>query len=162
MQEVSDGPAWLATHMGYRLVADCTLDDCVDVGEQFDAILLPGGMPGAERLRDCAALQAAALAQRERGALVGAICAAPAVALAEWGILTADTPATAHPAFSDHLPNASQASTRVVCTGDGVITSRGPGTAFEFALAVVEELCGAEVAADVAVPMVLHDSWRAR
>ena len=53
MQEVSDGPAWLATHMGYRLVADCTLDDCVDAGEQFDAILLPGGMPGAERLRDC-------------------------------------------------------------------------------------------------------------
>lgn len=61
-------------------------------------------MPGAERLRDCAALKAITQKQAARKALYGAICAAPAVALHSWGLLDGKT-ATAHPAFSDKLPN---------------------------------------------------------
>lgn len=63
---------------------------------------------------------------------------------------------------SDKLPDPSAQASRVV-REPGLLTSRGPGTAFEFALAAVEELCGADVADEIAGPMVLHEgyeSWR--
>lgn len=61
-------------------------------------------MPGAERLRDSLALKDITQKQAARNALYGAICAAPAVALHSWGLLDGRV-STAHPAFSDKLPN---------------------------------------------------------
>lgn len=61
-------------------------------------------MPGAERLRDSAPLKEITQKQAARTALYGAICAAPAVALKSWGVLD-DRVYTAHPAFSDKLPD---------------------------------------------------------
>eukprot|EP00793_Prasinoderma_coloniale_P002554 PRCOL_00002036-RA len=159
---VEDGRLQVECARRTRLVADAGLADALAAGAQYDAVLLPGGMPGAERLRDSDTLREAVCAQNERGALVGAICAAPQVALASWGVITEDTKATAHPAFSDKLPDPSAQASRVV-REPGLLTSRGPGTAFEFALAAVEELCGADVADEIAGPMVLHEgyeSWR--
>mmetsp|Transcript_4537 Transcript_4537/g.8462 ORF Transcript_4537/g.8462 Transcript_4537/m.8462 type:complete len:230 (-) Transcript_4537:525-1214(-) len=132
-----------------KFVADCFVKDCED-GE-FDMVALPGGMPGAERLRDCASLQTILKKQADAKKAYAAMCASPAVVLSPQGLLNG-VAATAHPAFSDKIEGDS-VSGRVVIDGN-VITSRGPGTAFEFALAMVEYLYDKEKAKEVAGPMV--------
>lgn len=140
-----------ASH-GVRLTADCALEDCRD--GSFDAIILPGGLPGAEHLRDSALLRDLLLAQDARGAVVAAICASPALVLQHHDLIR-DRRATCFPSLMDRLPAASRSAERVVNTGN-LITSRGPGTALEFALVLVKVLCGQgkrdEVASALLVP----------
>jgi 4-methyl-5(b-hydroxyethyl)-thiazole monophosphate biosynthesis len=135
---------------GTRLVADALLTDCQD--QAFDLIALPGGLPGAERLRDDAALTRMLQRHQSQGNLFGAICAAPVLILHTHGLLEG-LRATAHPGFSDRLPDQSRVAERVVVDGS-VVTSRGAGTAVEFALALVDRLYGPEKAAQVAAAMV--------
>mmetsp|Transcript_40014 Transcript_40014/g.127978 ORF Transcript_40014/g.127978 Transcript_40014/m.127978 type:complete len:306 (-) Transcript_40014:238-1155(-) len=137
---------------GVQLVADCLIGDCA--GKEFNLVALPGGMPGAERIRDCAVLEDIVKLQSSSGRLVGAICATPAVALQPWGLLE-DKAATAHPAFSSAIGGSSA---RVVVDGN-LVTSRGPGTAFEFALELVRLLVGEETRDEVAGPMVMWEGW---
>ena len=134
-----------------RIEADALIDDVM--AQDFDLIVLPGGMPGAQALADSDKLIDKLHAQRDRGRLYGAICAAPAVALAPHGLLEGIA-ATGHPTFTDALPDKSRMEERVVRDGQ-CLTSRGPGTALEFALALVEALCGREKRDEVAAPMVL-------
>jgi len=136
---------------GVKIVADKLIGECLD--DTFDMIALPGGIPGAENLRDSADLIAILKQQAVGGGFFGAICASPAVVLQTHGLLE-NRLATSHPDFSDQLtPNASIES-RVVVDGN-CITSRGPGTAIEFALKLVEMLYGPEKAKEVGGPMVL-------
>eukprot|EP00897_Mesotaenium_endlicherianum_P009564 jgi/Mesen1/8636/ME000050S08048 len=138
-----------------KLVADKVIEKCAD--QVFDLIVLPGGMPGAERLRDCEVLQQITTHHAREGRPYAAICAAPAVALLPWGLL-GGLLATAHPAFVNKLPEKSAAEERVVT--DGMLTtSRGPGTAFELALALVERLYGVHRAHEVAAPMDARGMW---
>lgn len=116
-----------------------------------------GGMPGAERLRDSPALMSLLHSQADSGKLYAAICATPAVALEPNGFLKGKR-ATAHPAFSGQLSNQEAVNERVVVDGK-LVTSRGPGTAFDFALALVKALYGEEKAREVAGPMVLPEGW---
>lgn len=161
------GRLGVACSRGVLLTADAPIDAALGAVSPFDLIALPGGMPGAERLAGSAALAAALEAQRAAGRHVAAICAAPAVVLEAQGLLPAGQPATAHPAFSGKLANQASVSERVaVAAGGGggdkgglVITSRGPGTAFEFALALVALLYGEEKAREVAGPMVMYAGW---
>jgi 4-methyl-5(b-hydroxyethyl)-thiazole monophosphate biosynthesis len=138
------------------LVADARIADAA--AGVYDAVALPGGMPGAERLRDSAPLAALVAAQRDSGRLTAAICATPAVFLEPAGVIRGAR-ATAHPAFSDRLSNQSAVEQRVVVDG-GLVTSRGPGTAFEFALELVSQLFGPEKAREVAAPMVMPDGLK--
>ena len=137
---------------GVRIVADARIDECAD--ESFDLIALPGGMPGAERLRDSKALAALLRRQKNDEKPYAAICAAPAVALEPHGLLEGRK-ATAHPGFVDQLQDSSAAESRVVADGI-VVTSRAPGTAIEFALALVVLLFGKEKAEEVAGPMLVE------
>jgi len=136
---------------GVKIVADARIEDCTD--RVFDLIALPGGMPGAERLRDSAPLAALLQKQKEVGMPYAAICAAPAVALQPHGLLDGRK-ATAHPGFVDRLADAAAAENRVVTDGT-VVTSRAPGTAIEFALALVALLFGQEKVDEVAAPMLV-------
>ena len=136
---------------GVKLVADRLIADCVD--EQYDLIALPGGMPGAEHLRDSKELEAILKRQKEDGRLFGAICAAPAVVPQHHGLL-AQRRATCHPSFVQHLENTDLVESRVAVDGT-CVTSRGPGTALEFALKLVELLYGEEKAKEVAATMVV-------
>lgn len=120
----------------------------------FDLIVLPGGMPGAEHLRDTPALIAQLQAQDARGALFAAICAAPGVVLGTHGLIGARK-ATAYPGFEGLLPAGSFVDQRVVRDGH-LLTSRGPGTALEFALALVEALGHADKAAQLASGMLVR------
>ena len=135
---------------GVKLVADCLIEDCAQ--ESFDLVVLPGGMPGAEHLRDSDCLRDILNRQAGKGGLLGAICAAPAVVLAHHGLLEGRR-ATAHPAFIKELRSDKASADRVVVDGN-CVTSRGPGTALTFALSLVELLFGKEKRDAVAAPMV--------
>ncbi|KZY20601.1 MULTISPECIES: DJ-1 family glyoxalase III [unclassified Alcanivorax] len=87
---------------GTRIRADALIDDVM--AQDFDLIVLPGGMPGAKALADSKKLIDKLHGQRDSGRLYGAICAAPAVALAPHGLLDG-VAATGHPAFTDALPD---------------------------------------------------------
>lgn len=132
---------------GITLNVDASLQDVMSLGTRFDAVVLPGGMPGAARLRDSDVVRDFVLTQGAQGAIMAAICAAP-IALAQFGILQGRQ-ATCFPGFESQLGGACVVTDRAVVVDDGVMTSRGPGTAMEFSLALVARLVGPDVAADL-------------
>ncbi|XP_073134276.1 protein DJ-1 homolog A-like [Henckelia pumila] len=136
---------------GVKIVADALISDCHDTA--FDLISLPGGMPGAATLRDSKTLKSLVEKQSEEGRPYAAICAAPAVALGSWGMLK-ELKATCYPSFMDQLSSKIAVESRVQQDGK-VVTSRGPGTAFEYAVVLVELLYGKEKADEVSKPLVL-------
>jgi 4-methyl-5(b-hydroxyethyl)-thiazole monophosphate biosynthesis len=117
--------------------ADRTLDDVL--AEDFDMVCLPGGMPGTRHLREDPRVLELVRRHAARRAHVAAICAAPSV-LAAAGVLEGRR-ATSFPGFLDATGGAMPSSQPVVVDGR-VVTSRGPGTALDFALVLVEELAG--------------------
>jgi len=137
---------------GVKLTADCHLNELADAGE--DAIVLPGGLPGSECLRDTPALITRLRRHQQAGRWLAAICAAPAVVLAHHDLL-GDARVTCHPGFQQQLPAAQRQTERVVIDrAHRLLTSQGPGTALEFSLALVALLCGRQRAETVAGPMV--------
>jgi len=129
-----------------RIEADTTLDDVADT--HFDMIVLPGGMPGAQRLREDERILELVRAQARRGHYTAAICAAPSV-LAAAGVLDGRT-ATSYPGFLDArtTPGLELSTAPVVIDGN-VVTSRSAGTALDFSLALIELLAGRSVRDDV-------------
>lgn len=126
---------------GITVGADAALRD-IDAGD-VDMIVLPGGLPGAEHLKNHAEVQRLLRALADADRAIGAICAAP-MALAPSGIHK-DKRVTSYPGFAGFLPGAHYVEDRVVIDGK-LITSRGPGTALEFALSIVGMLAGADAA----------------
>ncbi|MBU2704599.1 DJ-1/PfpI family protein [Zooshikella marina] len=139
---------------GVKLVADSHIDECVDYS--FDLIVLPGGMPGAEHLRDCPTLTTMLTCQQKAERWIAAICAAPAVVLSAHNLI-ANAKATCHPAFLQQLQAKQVVSDQTVVVDEkhALITSQGPGTAMIFALKLVEILMGEKKAQEVGQPMVL-------
>jgi len=121
--------------------------------EEVDAIILPGGLPGAENLAASGKLASVLHAQADSGKLVAAICASPACVLAAHGLLD-DRHATCYPGFEDRFDESTTAETDDVVKDGNILTSRGPGTAFAFALALARELAGAAAADELAKGML--------
>jgi 4-methyl-5(b-hydroxyethyl)-thiazole monophosphate biosynthesis len=118
---------------------------------------VPGGIPGAEHLADNAVLDKLLASQAAQGKLYAAICASPALVLGSKGLLQEKT-ATGHPMFQQHLQAKElNSESRVVVDGN-CITSQGPGTSLDFALELVEQLCGLVKREEVGAPMVLTTS----
>ena len=111
--------------------------------DRFDAIVLPGGMPGAMNLHKSEMVNSIILDNYKRGDLVCAICASPAFVLASTGILDGKK-CTCYPGCETVAPNVSFSQDRAVKDGN-VITSKGPGTALEFGLLIAEALFGKDV-----------------
>jgi 4-methyl-5(b-hydroxyethyl)-thiazole monophosphate biosynthesis len=131
---------------GIAIQADAELADLDETG--FEMIVLPGGMPGAAHLRDDARVVGMLRRASERGGYVAAICAAPSV-LAHAGLLDGRA-ATSFPGFLDErsTPGLQLSAAPVVIDGR-VITSRGPGTAIDFALTLIEMLAGGRVRGEI-------------
>lgn len=144
------GAAPVQGSRGVTVVAERDFADCGT--ELYDAMVLPGGMGGTLAMRDDARVIAALQRHAADGRLVAAVCAAPLV-LERAGLLDARS-ATSHPSVRDELAagGVQVRETRVVHDG-ALITSQGPGTSMEFALAVVANLSGDDVARDVARAM---------
>lgn len=137
---------------GIKITADCMIGECV--GLDWDLIVCPGGMPGAEHLRDSSTLRELLVLQSAEGKLVGAICAAPAVVLATHGLINGRS-ATCYPApkFKDVLSNYK---TDAVVVDGTLITSQGPGTSLLFALKLVEVLFGEDMASKLSKEMLIQ------
>jgi 4-methyl-5(b-hydroxyethyl)-thiazole monophosphate biosynthesis len=124
---------------GVVLVPDTDLDSAL--AQDYDMVVLPGGLPGADHLDRDPRVRALLVRMAEGGRFTAAICAAPKV-LASAGLLTGKQ-ATSYPGVLDALglPDTECRDVPVVIDGK-VITSRGPGTAMDFALTLIEQLVG--------------------
>jgi 4-methyl-5(b-hydroxyethyl)-thiazole monophosphate biosynthesis len=121
---------------GTVIVPDTDLDTALQ--QDYDMVVLPGGLPGADHLDRDPRIQALLKHMAAQDKYTAAICAAPK-ALASAGLLEGRR-ATAYPGVLDDLGIQSQGS---AVEKDGkVITSRGPGTAMDFALELIEMLVG--------------------
>ncbi|MBN2483929.1 MAG: DJ-1/PfpI family protein [Candidatus Omnitrophica bacterium] len=114
------------------------------IKDEFDALILPGGMPGASNLASSGTVNDFVKAMYSTGKIVAAICAAPAVVLAPAGILKHKS-ATCFPGMEGQFSKDTTYKEDAVVVDANIITSRGPGTALKFALTIVEHLVGKEI-----------------
>lgn len=129
---------------GVGLIPDVTLGTVLE--QDFDMIVLPGGAGGAERLEGDARIRRLLQRQAAAGRYIAAICAAPRV-LAAAGLLKGRR-ATSFPGFLDEAEGVNHVMTAVVVDGS-LVTSRGPGTALDFALSLIDLLRGEGMAREV-------------
>ena len=146
----SVGTLQVTASRGVKLVADVMIANCA--GVTYDCIVLPGGMPGAEHLRDSAELIAKLKEQKASDRLYAAICAAPAVVLHHHGLLK-NVRATCYPSMQSQLDPNHISNERVVVHGQ-CVTAQGPAVAIEFALKLVEMLFGLAKAKEVGKAML--------
>lgn len=124
---------------GTVVLPDTTLDRVLD--RDFDLVVLPGGLPGADHLDADPRIHVILKRHHAAGRLVAAICAAPRV-LARSGLLQGRK-ATSYPGTLDRMPESGAHYTGSAVEVDGnIVTSRGPGTAMDFALTLIELLAG--------------------
>lgn len=144
-------PGIVKASRGTQLVPDTILDNVLR--DEFDMVVLPGGMPGAQHLKDDSRVQALLKRLAAEGKYTAAICAAP-MALAEAGLLSGRK-ATGYPGVLEKLglPDVVLQNQAVVKDGK-VITSRGPGTAMDFALELIETLAGRDKRQEVEAGLV--------
>lgn len=127
-----------------RITVDITVEESTG---QYDAVVLPGGAHGARGIAaDAASVELVRRALHD-GKLVAAICASPGVVLGGHGLIGARR-FTCYPGFESLVTGGTFVEERVVTDGN-LITSRGPGTAAEFAEAIVSYLVGPEAALDL-------------
>jgi len=136
---------------GVNLVADKLIEDCAS--EEYDLIALPGGLPGADNLRDDRILTELLKAQADSGKFYAAICASPVVILKHHGLLKTKN-ATAYPSLAVQLDNMKCISERVV-VDENCITSQGAGSTLEFSIKLIELLFDAEKAKQIADSMLI-------
>lgn len=133
--------------------ADALLSDVAD--RTFDVVVLPGGQPGSDNLASDSRVGEILRRQESSGGVIAAICAGP-LAIKSHGIAKGAT-LTSYPLVRDQLKAAGyQYSEESVAVCKNIITSRGPGTAFKFALKIAEHLVGAETARSVCNELLIE------
>lgn len=133
---------------GIVISADVKLADVA--GDNWDMVVLPGGLPNANLLREDPDVKSVVQRLRDERKSIAAICAAP-TALAAFG-MTDNRRVTSYPAMQAEVEKLSPSAVYVddaVVEDDFLITSRGAGTAVEFSLRLVAKLCGEEKSAEV-------------
>ncbi|ALB61904.1 Protein ThiJ [Cronobacter condimenti 1330] len=149
----SDGDLTIVCSRGVRLLADAPLVEVAD-GE-FDVIVLPGGLQGAEAFRDSPLLVETVRQFHLSGRIVAAICAAAGTVLVPHDLFPVGN-MTGFPALKATIPDDQWQDKRVVWDPRvNLLTSQGPGTAMDFALKIIDLLVGREKAHEVAGQLVL-------
>ena len=128
----------VGTH-GVKVQADVHIEDMSS--EEFDMIVLPGGLPGATNLQKDEYVQKLLKDFDKQNKSIGAICAAP-VALESAGVLKENY--TCYPSFEANIREEGYITSQDVVSDENIMTSRGPATAMAFGLAIVAKLCGDE------------------
>jgi len=146
---LKDGP--VRCSRGTVILPDASLDDVL--ARDFDMVVLPGGLPGADHLDRDPRIHQLLKQMADAGKVTAAICAAPKV-LANAGLLDGKQ-ATSYPGVIDAMGLTSTRVLEQPVVSDGqVITSRGPGTAMDFALTLIEKLAGATQRQAVEAPLM--------
>ena len=123
---------------GITVSADKKLSD---LKRDFDAAILPGGMPGAMHLHNSGEVNDFIKDMNAKGVLIAGICAAPSVVMAPIGLLD-NKAATCYPGDQIDFAKSTKYKNKAVVADGNIITSQGPGTAIEFSFAIVEKLIG--------------------
>jgi 4-methyl-5(b-hydroxyethyl)-thiazole monophosphate biosynthesis len=126
------------------VIADVMFDEIKE--EKADMVVLPGGMPGTLNLKAHKGVEAMILSNYNEDRYIAAICAAPSV-FAQLGLLDGKT-ATSYPGFEEVLEKSNYVYDKVAVDGK-IITSRGLGTAIEFAAKIIEILKDKKTAEEV-------------
>ena len=129
---------------GISIEADTVLPELEGV-EAYDGLVFPGGMPGAENIAADERVLKLVNLFHGKGKLIAAICASPAVVLAGTGVLNGRQ-ATCYPGFENKFGSEISFSSERVVRDGNIITSRGPGTAAEFAVELIRYLADEETA----------------
>jgi len=111
-----------------------------DTLEEYEMLILPGGMPGAKYLSEDEHVISIIRAFNNNNKYIAAICASPAIVLSRAGIVSGRR-VTSYPGMEKHLENAEYIDDLVV-QDENIITSRGPATALEFSYKIVDVLGG--------------------
>ncbi|CAH0532945.1 Protein/nucleic acid deglycase 3 [Vibrio stylophorae] len=147
----SEGAVQLRGARGLPMTADCPLVTVAD--NEYDCIVLPGGLPGADHLAASPLVQAILNQQYCDEKWVAAICASPALVIQPLDCFR-EAYKTSYPSTANLIPAHLYKTKRVmVDKNHRLITSQGPGTTMEFALEIIARLAGIEKAAAVAEPM---------
>jgi 4-methyl-5(b-hydroxyethyl)-thiazole monophosphate biosynthesis len=127
---------------GITVNADVTLCDLLQTHQAvlWDAIIIPGGMPGATNIAASAEATGLITAMAAADKLICALCASPAIVLAPLGLLSGKT-FTCYPGMEGQVLGGAWTEERVAIDGN-IITSRGAGTAGEFAISIIDQLLG--------------------
>ncbi|EOU9561270.1 protein deglycase YajL [Cronobacter dublinensis] len=149
----SDGNLTITCSRGVRLLADAPLVEVAD--GDFDVIVLPGGLKGAEAFRDSPLLVETVRQFHLSGRIVAAICAAAGTVLVPHELFPIGN-MTGFPALKETIPGEQWQDKRVVWDPRvNLLTSQGPGTAIDFALKIIDLLVGREKAHEVAGQLVM-------
>lgn len=143
----------VTTSHGVKVTADKKISEITNILE-YDAIVIPGGLPGAEYLKNNKQLIEFFKTMYNNKKLVAAICAAPIV-LNEAGI-TKDKNITCYPGFEKELSYENYFDKKAVVVDDNVITGQGPAVAMLFGLEILNYLLGKQASNDVAKPMLIN------
>lgn len=135
---------------GIEIKADKNINDINS--KEYDCLILPGGMPGSENLKQNNVVIKMINEFNKENKIIGAICAAPIV-LEEAGILS-NKKVTSYPGFEKMLGDCNYIEDIVVEDGN-IVTSRGPATALQFSLKIVEKLIGIEKSNELKDEMML-------
>ncbi len=133
----------VGTH-GVKVQADVHIEDMSS--EEFDMIVLPGGLPGATNLQKDEYVQKLLKDFDKQNKSIGAICAAP-LALESAGVLKENY--TCYPSFEINIREEGYTISQDVVSDKNIMTSRGPATAMAFGLAIVAKLCGDEKSSEI-------------
>lgn len=131
--------------------ADMLLEDLSK--SEFDIVILPGGQPGSENLRNSDRVANLLQRQSDKNQLLAAICAAPTVF--EKAGLTTGKRVTSHPSEEGKFSASDYKTDNVVLDGN-IITSRAVGTAIEFSLFLIKMLCGENIATEIAAKILFQ------
>ncbi|WP_210081241.1 protein deglycase YajL [Pantoea endophytica] len=149
----SDGTREIVCSRGVRLLADAPLVEVAD--NDYDAIVLPGGLKGAQTFRDSPLLVETVRQFHLSSKIVAAICAAPGTVLVAHDLFPVGN-MTGFPGLRDTIPDSKWMERRVVWDPRvNLLTSQGPGTAMDFALKLIDLLVDKETARAVASQLVL-------
>ncbi len=139
---------------GVRIVPDTAIDDLGEY-DDFDIIILPGGRQGVQNFLANESLRQLIVKHRNAKRPLAAICAAPFV-LHELELLKSGSKVTSHPTLEHEFTGYNYVTDRVV-DENGIITSRGAGTAFEFALAIIKKYVDEGTARWLSTDIVLYE-----
>lgn len=149
----SDGNLTIVCSRGVKLLADAPLVEVAD-GE-FDIIVLPGGLKGAECFRDSPLLVETVRQFHLSGRIVAAICAAAGTVLVPHELFPIAN-MTGYPGLKETIPEAQWQDKRIVWDPRvNLLTSQGPGTAIDFALKIIDLLVSREKAHEVSQQLVM-------
>ena len=125
---------------GINIIADRIMEE---ITPDFNACILPGGLPGANNLASSKKVKSLILEMNNQGKTIAAICASPAIVLAPWKILD-NKKATCYTGMNKNFGSATTFVEENVVIDGNIITSRGPATSLLFALKIAEELTDKE------------------